>query len=371
MDTNDAPIPAPRRKVVRGLLLSAAVVAIALPAESQIISATGSYDNFDCFNDTGQEAEGFEIDVEDIGPGDVTRIFPDNFSPGQPYIRYGTPDKAALQSVTFPDGHSGIRIVYAAKYVNGAWKADWGSSTMPGSATPIGNGTPYIAKPKYTAGDSCWTLGLGTNYPASGCDHFGISLRAGAVPGKITYHWLVPDPAQPGVLKASANEAGLPPSPVLAPSPVAPGAPPLVHAVAEAPENEGILLQGLFGNAYWVKTFTSFSRVQADLDKLQKNYVPMQKGNGVKVRITWTLLQRAPAGEPGEKAEIEDEVIDKGNVQVTKRYEYYRYAGSYDPENHEAQCGGDGGCSKPVTGLNGVNEKGQFLGAHMNAYDVQ
>ena len=52
-------------------------LALRVPAHSQVI---GSYDNFDSINDTGREAEGFEIDVEDVQPADVTRIFPEQFS---------------------------------------------------------------------------------------------------------------------------------------------------------------------------------------------------------------------------------------------------------------------------------------------------
>ena len=53
-------------------------------------------------------------------------------------------------------------------------------------------------------------------------------------------------------------------------------------------------------------------------------------------------------------------------MQVIKRYEYYRYTGAYDPETHEVVCGGDGSCDRPQPG-----EKGKYIGAHMNAYDVQ
>ena len=164
-------------------------LALRVPAHSQVI---GSYDNFDSINDTGREAEGFEIDVEDVQPADVTRIFPDNFPAGQPYIRYATPNKNALRLFTFPDGHKGVSITYSAQYVAGHWVTEWGATTMPGTAIQIGNGTPYVKNPTYTNGESCWTLGSGAKYPSSGCDHFGISLAAGKTPGKTTYHWLVP-----------------------------------------------------------------------------------------------------------------------------------------------------------------------------------
>jgi hypothetical protein len=335
-------------------------------AEAQVI---GSYSNFDCFNDTGEPAEGFEIDVEDVWPSDVTRVFPDNFSPGQPYIRYATPDRNALQLVLFPDGHTGVRIVYAASYVGGRWVAQWGSSVMPGTTTPMGDATPFVSRPTYTTGDSCWTLGARAAYPTSGCEHFGFSLAPNVVPGKITYHWLLPDPNNPGSLTPFGSEASLPPSPILYQNPPAQGQPPQVHAEAHAPEqpeNEPV-----FGDAYWVKTYTSFAEAPAELDKLQKNLVPMKNRRKQPVRITWSLLQRGPAGEPGEKEEVEDEVIPAGKVEVTKRYEYFAYNGAYEPESHEVMCGGNNSCDRPVIGLNGRYEKGKYLGAHMNAYNVE
>ena len=68
---------------------------------------------------------------------------------------------------------------------------------------------------------------------------------------------------------------------------------------------------------------------------------------------------------------MEDDGIPDGDVQVVKRYEYFHYNGSYDPETHEAMCGGDNSCDKPVIGLNGKKELGKYIGAHMNAYDIK
>jgi len=351
----------------RTLAAAAAILvslALRAPAHSQII---GSYDNFDSINDTGREAEGFEIDVEDVQPADVTRIFPDNFPAGQPYIRYATPNKNALRLITFPDGHKGVSIIYSAQYVAGHWVTEWGATTMPGTAIQIGNGTPYVKNPTYTNGESCWTLGSGARYPSSGCDHFGISLAFGKTPGKTTYHWLVPGP-QLGKLVKYGTVASLPPSPVLNQLPPAPGAPPVVHAVAQAPEQPERLALNQFSDAYWLKTFTSYSPKHADLNKLQMNLVPM-KGPGVV--IGWALVQRAPVGVAGEKSDVEDDSIPPGDVQVVKRYEYYTYNGAYDPETHEVNCGGDNSCNVPVLGLNGQFELGKFIGAHMNAYDVR
>jgi len=339
---------------------------------AQSVPIIGSYDNFDCFDDAGEAAEGFEIDVEDIQPSDVTRIFPDNFPANQPYIRYATPDRTKLTLVTFPDGHTGVSIIYAAHYVNGTWQTRWGNSTMPGGGPALGNATPYVANPTTTTGESCWTLGLGAAYPTSGCDHFGISLSGNVVPGKITYHWLVPDKVNPGQLVQAGTVAGLPPSPVLTPKPPVVGKPPVVHAVAEAPEQPERAALNQYSDAFWLRTYTSYSPKPANLDALQQNLVPVKNKLGVRVTATWALVQRTPPGVAGEKAEVEDDPVGGKNVQVVKRYEYYQYAGLYDPETHEALCGGDNSCNAPLKkGLNGQNELGNFVGAHMNAYDVK
>jgi hypothetical protein len=346
------------------ILAAAALLSLFGPTKAQVI---GSYDNFDCFNDTGKTAEGFEIDVEDVGPSDITRIFPDNFTAGQPYIRWATPDKTKLMPVTFPDGHTGVSIIYAAQYVNHQWVTQWGSSKMPGTTTPIGNGTPYVNNPTYTTGDSCWTLGLGAKYPTSGCDHFGISIVGGKTPGKMTMHWLVPNPSQAGQLIQNGTVATLPPGPVLTPNPVPPGQPPVVHVAAEPVDQPEYDAQGLCSDALWLKTFKSYSPKQANLNLLQKNLVPMK---GANVSISWRLLQHCPPDINVDKAEVEDDALGPKNAQMITRHEYYKYNGAYD-DNHEVTCGGDNSCDFPVLGLNGKNEQGAFLGAHNAAYDVK
>jgi hypothetical protein len=97
-------------------------------ARAQVI---GSYDNFDCFNDTGTEAEGLEIDIEDVGPGNLTREFPSNFSTTPWVIRYGLPTVTSYDFTTStPDaehsydaGHKGVLVTWAATLRNGHWVA--------------------------------------------------------------------------------------------------------------------------------------------------------------------------------------------------------------------------------------------------------
>ena len=348
MPATKPPTPTPRR----GLLLATAIIAIGglgLAAHGQVI---GSYDNFDCFNDTGTEAEGFEIDVEDVSPSDLTREFPSNFG-SQPWvIRYGLPTVTAYDwtSATadpahaYDQGHKGVLITWAATLQGGKWVASQGNAVAQGAPGAAGNGTPYNPKPTLTSGDSCWWWGLGATYPDSGCDHFGVSFAAGVAPGRLTYHWKIPDPTNTVLINAPL-EASIPPSPSLAPVPVAAGAPPVVQAVAQAPDDVGgdpyvqQEQEPQFGPAYWLKTTTFYLPNKAVLENLQIHLLNQLKlPKGAKKVITWTLLQRAPAGQAEHEDNEQDNVPGK-NVQVTKVNQYYKFNGAYDSETHEVLCG--------------------------------
>lgn len=372
------------------VLASAVALLLAGKAHGQVI---GSYDNFDCFNDTGQEAFGFEIDVEDVQPSDLTREFPSNFSATPWVIRYGLPTVVAYDwtSATpdaehsFDAGHKGVLVTWAATWNGTNFVAQYGN--QPFGNGVAGDGTPYVAHPTYTNGDSCWYYGLGNAYPSSGCDHFGISFAPGVVYGRLRYHWKVPDPTNPTQLKNAALEASIPPSPGLNLNPPAPAQPPVVHAVAEAPENA----EPQWGDATWAKVTTLYGPNDAVLDDLQKANVKRAKTKKV---VHWTLLQRPPAGQVGEKADVEDDAIPAGDVQVTKQYEYFKFSGAYDSETHQALCDIATSkikldakkitkdCSKPIKGkywvfdpINGdtrvTGNLGDYVGAHVNAYNVQ
>jgi len=378
----------------------------------------GSYDNFDAFNDTGQTAEGFEIDIEDVNPTDLTREFPSNFA--QPWlIRYGLPTVTAYDwTAATPDtphaydaGHKGVLVTWAATNVGGVWIAPQGNAMGAGAPGVAGNGTPYNPTPTATTGESCWWWGLGSNYPAAGCDHFGISFAGGVVPGRLTYHWKVPDPTNT-VLVNSVLEASIPPSPVLTVAPPVVNAPPVVVAVAKAPIDVGGDPNRLqdqepqAGPAYWLETTTFYGPVDAALDGLQVYNIKNLK---VKKTVTWKLLQQ-PAGVgvfagAGARDDNENQNMGK-NVQVTKQYQYYKFSGPYDSETHEALCdqfyataaaalsGGtvvqvscqnlagndfpykktywtiDPGPGTPVQSARTGN-LGAYIGAHVNAYNVK
>ena len=379
----------------RFLIVAMAVTAATLgPAHGQ---AVGSLGNFDCVNDTGQTAYGFEIEVDNITPADITREFPSNFL-GQEYVqRFGIPTVAAFDE-TAMGGVKGVRVTWAATWdpANLKWAARWGSYVL-GSLPPAGDGVLYLAKPTVTQGDSCWLLGQGAGYTTSGCDHFGLSFTPTAVLGPVTYHWKVPDPAHPTTLINAPWTSPKPVNPympVFAPAPPIPampvqiyvppavvGQPPVVIAEADPPENK----EAQWGPAFWVKVYTSQSKVPVNLDRLQKNLVPLKNGNGVEVKIDWSLLQQRPAGNHGGRNRVDNDQIKNGNLALVRRYEYYRYTGVYDLLSREVICAppiaaGTNACDSgpqaytyldPVTLVgHKINEKGKFLGAHMDGYNV-
>lgn len=383
-------------KMVHIFLGAASAMLIVGSAHAQII---GTYDNFDCFNDTGGEAEGFEIDIEDINCDsntegaagcDLTRVFPSNFSSTPWVIRYGLPtithydfvNGVADPAHAYDQGHKGVLVTYAASWNGNAWITSQGSAA--GAPGVAGNGTPYNAKPTLTAGDSCWWYGLGAQYPTSGCDHFGVSFATGVTPGKMTYHWKIPDPASPGQLINAAAEASVPPSPTFSYA----GAGQPVVAVAEAPENP----EPRWGPAYFIKTTTLYQKqapVLADLQKVNLAKIKTRK------YVNYSVLQRPPAGQVGEKDDVENDNIPPNNVQVTKQYEYWAYNGLLD-DTGQALCDDayssvtNYNAAKPIASgnsctlggayyqlnVNGVlvhvkSNRGQYLGAHVNAAQVR
>jgi len=82
----------------------------------------GFLSNFDVSNDTGVTCAGFDIQIEDITIADA------------PYQYWGTYGQPTLTTMTFPDGHSGIDVRYAATFAGGTYSA----STPPGTMDHFG-----------------------------------------------------------------------------------------------------------------------------------------------------------------------------------------------------------------------------------------
>lgn len=300
----------------------------------------GFLGNFDVINDTGSTAHGFEIDLEGIHSTEVTDVFGGpgrgfptgrGFDPATSVERYGSPDIAEYSNGTT----YGTKITYHGLFIGGSW--DYG--------TPSGT---FI-----TPGDNCWSGG-GVGYSAATpCDHFGVGTVGN--PTKTTYSWLLetstPGQLTNGVVTLPAPTWTVQPSPVV-------GAPPVVVAQVVAPQP---ILEEQFGDALWVKVFTTELEDPIDLEELVAGNAKVEQAV---TEIEWQLLQKDP-GNPnsGVLESGYGAPVGPNAASILRRYEFYKYAGEYDPETHEALMAGTD--SNP-----GKGDVGNYLGAQNAAANL-
>lgn len=308
-------------------------------------SVFGYLGNFDVINDTGQTAYGFEIELEGLHSSDITDVFGGpgrGFPTGRGYDpvtsveRYGSPTISEYTNgVIF-----GTRVTYSALYDGTNW--DY--------STPSGT---FI-----TPGDNCWSgggVGYDENTP---CDHFGVGTSAN--PTETTYSWLLE--ASPGVLTTAGGIVHLP-SPmwnVIPPDPMLPPAPPQVVAEIEAPDPPP---GAEFGEALWVKVFTTEYEDPTELEELVGDDIHVQEAE---TEIEWQLLQKEFNNPLSGKLESGYGVpIGPDAASILRRYEFYEFSGAYDSETHEAQFDPGYGDSNP-----GPNDVGTYLGSQNAAFNI-
>ena len=322
-----------------GLVIAAAVMPTA--ASAGVIGMLG---NFDVINDTGKTAHGFEIELEGLHASDITdtfggvgRGFPSGrgFDPSNSVVRYGAPTISEYSS----GGTFGTRVTYMGLFDGTGW--DYG--------TPSGS---FV-----TPGDNCWSGG-GVGYSASTpCDHFGVGTSANAL--KTTYSWLL-ETAAPGVLSNGTVSLPAPAWNIIPAAPPAAGqppAPPVVVAQIAAPAPE---VQDRFGEAIWVKVFTTELEDAIGLEELVGDNAKVKQAE---TEVEWQLLQIDP-GNPnsGQLESGYGAPVGPNAASILRRYEFFKYAGMYDPESNEALVGSD---SNPTP-----DEIGTYLGAQNAALNL-
>lgn len=339
---------------------NAASSLINLPTYS---TAYGTLNNFDCVNDTGEEAHGFEIELEDIRCSDISYTYDYNHY-GMPEIREDLSDPA----------HPRVFVRYAAKKkADGSWSAY--------TAIPSGPINPT---------DGHQFTDPSINF---GGEHFGVGFNAN--PTAVKYNWLIDDGAGnlvhgPPVYIATPNFAYYPP---------VGGAPAnVVAAIAPPPPPEPPVLR--FGEAAWVRSIKTKThnpnkvRLQ-DLVADDPGFPdPWANGEPDEVEVEWKLLQTkfdAEDGGPNGELEGGPEELPEGDEIITRRYEFFKYLGPIDAESGEAmasEVAEDGlhgvGIVKynshidPNTGelvevevdLSTIIVVGEFFGAQMSGFDV-
>lgn len=313
--------------------MSLMLLALPLAAQAQTATVSGVLGSFDVVNQTGQDAHGFEIQLEGALPNDLY------------YTGYGQ----RYGSATLVPYATGVKV---------RWASPYDSSTQQYTKT-----TPnHVGSPSFSWQD-CYLGGAG--YATSGCEAMGQGLRYPYSSGLVaTGRWLIDDPQNPGTLITAEPPVAIP---LIVTYTVAPPTttftPPVVVAVVEAPEPPQV--EGQYGDAQWVKVYkTQLTRevTQADLDTLS-SIIPTDP---TQIETAWDILQVSPPSNGNQK---QKRTQNQGSLApdtraIVRRYETYKYTGAYDPLTHQVQCA-DLTCTAPSTG-----ELGDFIGAHNSAINV-
>jgi hypothetical protein len=293
----------------------------ALSPMAQASTAYGALSNFDAVNDTGVEAHGFEIEIGDVHSTAIQYTYDWN--------HYGTP--TITEDNTDP--------LHPKTFVRYESKKDALGNYLSYTAVPVGAFPP-------TQGHQCTNPAVN-----EGCEHFGVSYYA---PGVVKYHWLIDNPSAHGNLMLGAEVLVSAPSwTYQPPQPAQPGVaakPAQVVAVIPAPPVPPVKE---FGTPSWVKV------IKTQLHKNKK--IPLKdlssadhdfdgkpdwsNGEIAQVETEWYLLQPQNKGLHNNPAKLRKsgvaEPLAKGDEQITRRYEFYKYAGSdqsLDGETGEAMC---------------------------------
>ncbi|MBI5093319.1 MAG: putative Ig domain-containing protein [Candidatus Hydrogenedentes bacterium] len=349
---------------MKKLTIALSLLLLALAPAVHASTAYGTLNNFDCVNDTGVEAHGFEIELDDIHSTDVTYTYD--------YNHYGIPK--ITQDNTDP-AHPKVFIRYAATWTGSAWSAY--------TAIPSGPITPT---------DGHQFTNPSINF---GGEHFGAGYYGN--PTAVKYNWLIDDGTHnlvhgPPVYVATPTFIYNPPVPA---QPV-----PQVQAVI-VPPPPPVLPPKQFGEATWVKeiktTTHNANKVELvdlrDPDPGNPAVQDWTNGEPAEVEMEWRILQTefADAANPKGVLAGAPEDLPGGDEVITRRYEFYKYTGPVDAETGEAMGDavgpdgihgtgsvtyadhfdfGTGEWVKITVDLSTVEVVGDFFGAQMSGFDV-
>lgn len=339
--TTNISMPSPR-PITRFTTLLAAILMALAGTSARASIAYGTLNNFDTVNDTGQECHGFEIELEDCRSTDITYCYS--------YNHYGTP--TITEDTASVPGHTNCIVRYAAVMTNGAWSAF--------TAIPSGPIAP-------TQGHQFTNPSL--NF---GGEHFGVGYYGR--PSAVHYFWLLDNGG--GVLVRGPEVKVS--TPAFTYNPPAGGLAGRVQAAIEPPPAPPVRE---FGPASWVKSIVTTTHNNhevklRDLMSEDPDYPDdkdWRNGEPDEVETEWFLLQQE-FSQPDQELIGAEEELPEGDEIITRRYEFYEYAGPIDNETGEALASKVG-----PDGIHGVNEGnndysgtvivGDYLGAQMSAFD--
>ena len=331
---------------------------LALGSAAEASDIRGALGNFDAMNRTGETVYGIEIELDDAYSKDVVGTYQGN------HYGYGK----VREDLSDPL-HPKVFVRYEQPVANGL---------QTGFTNPLPTGSS----------PSCYDLTKNV-----GCEHFGVHFAYGNTNpySAVKYNWLVKDANGKVVVGPS----------LLISSPVFDFTPPVVNIPAQvvatipAPVAPQPVVKE-FGEPSWVKvikTTTHKTRPLALGDLISADHdgdgrADWTNGEPDEVESEWYLLQTHNGGSNAktELAGTPDIMGDNGDEVVTRRYEFYAYAGpadSIDGENGEAMCDAvgldnvSGSGTVGVTDANGgshdfdcssVAVVGDYLGAQMTEF---
>jgi len=349
--------------VMTTLILLVAMLTLGLSRQAVASIAYGSLNNFDCVNDTGVEAHGFDIELDDINSTAITYTYD--------YNHYGVP---VITQDTSDPLHPKVLVRYVSgKNPDGTWKA-------------------YTAIP---SGPIAPTMGHQFTNPAVnfGGEHFGVGYYG--APSVVKYNWLIDDGTGSLIHGPAVNVS----TPTFVYNPPVAAQPAQVVAVIVPPPPPAPPVYE-FGEACWVKEIktTSHNPGKVQLQDLvggdPGQPQPWANGEAPEVEIEWRIMQTqfaaADGGKNGQLAGAPED-LPGGDEVITRRYEFYKYLGPFDAETHEAMADAvaadglhgvgsvtyadhfDANIGEWVTvttDLSTLTVVGDFFGAQMSGFDV-
>lgn len=248
---------------------------------------SGFLSNFDVYNNEGVTCEGFEVQIEDVTPAEA------------PYQYYGTFGQPTITTMAFPNGHSGIDVVWSAQYSAGSWSA--------------------------TA-------------PAGSLEHFGVYVVK--QPGLQHLSWLCEDPAHPGTLVPTGGTAvgdgytnnTLSPVPIVTPA-IVPT--PAGEAVQQNLQNGPAPAPGAQSplDAVWYYRYAKSSPDAPALEEL----TPENTKFAVAAMSQSQINDNMNLVDGGQSAAVATEPVNAGDAASVWVVEEYAYTGPYD-DAHTALC---------------------------------
>lgn len=328
--------PSSTSSLARRLATAALPLACLATLPAAAVTTFGTLSNFDVVNDTGGDCNGFEIELEGITSADIPYQFD--------YETYGPP---RLIDSTIPDPLDTTKTIPVVKVrYESPYDRNSGTFTL----------KTVVALPSLTpGGHQCVNTPLVNN--DTGCEHFGLALIGN--PSKVTYHWLVADAVTPGNLSYSGTKVSIPapvwsvqpaPNPQANPAPVVAAVIPK-QAAEQEDEHHQLGNCALWGaEAQWMVEYVTetehaeLANLVADCGDNKNACQAKAPHDKSETEVEWQLQQARPTcdeqGNPVVGAEAQNEVKHErqsATKSITRRYEFYAYAGDYDAQNHEAQ----------------------------------